>query len=209
MEAKQTESTQSQEQAFPGPLLMFAPQLAVPVVSDEERAHWDEAAVVKTELRQAGLGEVLVTEVWAPREPKEAGEGHGAPRRPGTKLDATIPTYVDLVHEVTQGWGVASDLGVTVALDLELTEELRAEGRARELIRVVQDARKAAGLDVSDRIVLGVAAEGVVAEALSAHRAMIAAETLAVEMLDGVEDAAFRREAEVDATVVAVGISRA
>jgi isoleucyl-tRNA synthetase len=129
---------------------------------------------------------------------------------PVTVAGASLgPDDVDLVHEVAQGWGVASDLGVTVALDLELTEELRAEGRARELIRVVQDARKAAGLDVSDRIVLGVAADGVVVEALSAHRAMIAAETLAVEMVDRVDDAAFRQEAEVDAAPVTVGITRA
>src|SRR5207247_2143376 len=62
------------------------------------------------------------------------------------------PEDVDLVQETKEGWGVASEGGLTVALDLEVTRELRLEGLARELIRFVQDARKAAGLEVSDRI---------------------------------------------------------
>ena len=53
---------------------------------------------------------------------------------------------------------MASEGGITVALDLELDDALRREGLARELVRLVQDARKAAGLDVSDRIELGVEA---------------------------------------------------
>jgi isoleucyl-tRNA synthetase len=118
------------------------------------------------------------------------------------------PDDVDLVQEVVEGWGVASEGGVTVALDLELTAELRSEGLARELMRVVQDARKAAGLDVSDRIVLGIAAEGEVAEALTTHRDVIAAETLAVELIDSVADATFRQEAQVEGVTVTVAISR-
>ncbi len=118
------------------------------------------------------------------------------------------PDDVDLVQEIDEGWGVASEGGVTVALDLELTEELRSEGLARELIRVVQDARRAAGLDVSDRIVLGIAAEGEVADALAAHRDVIAAETLAVGLSDRVADASFRQEAHVEGVAVSVTISR-
>jgi isoleucyl-tRNA synthetase len=118
------------------------------------------------------------------------------------------PDDVDLVQEIVEGWGVASDGGVTVALDLELTAELRSEGLARELIRVVQDARKAAGLNVSDRIVLGMTTEGEVADALTAHRDLIAAETLAVELIDSVADATFRQEAQVEGVTVTVAISR-
>ena len=58
------------------------------------------------------------------------------------------PDDVELAQEVLEGWGVASDGGVTVALELELTPELRSEGLARELVRVVQDARRTAGLAV-------------------------------------------------------------
>jgi isoleucyl-tRNA synthetase len=100
------------------------------------------------------------------------------------------PADVDLTQETLEGWGVAAEGGITVALELELTPELRREGLARELVRVVQDARKAADLEVSDRIALGVAAEGVIAEALSEHSAWVAGETLAAELVaSGIDDA--------------------
>ena len=79
------------------------------------------------------------------------------------------PDDVDLVQETLEGWGVAGDGRITVALQLDLTPELRTEGLARELVRVVQDARKAAALEVSDRIELALALDGDLAEALSAH----------------------------------------
>ena len=101
---------------------------------------------------------------------------------PGGPVELS-PNDVDLVQETLEGWGVAGGGGMTVALELELTPELRREGLARELVRVVQDARKAAGLDVSDRIVLGLASEGEAFAALEAFRDWIAKETLAVELV--------------------------
>jgi isoleucyl-tRNA synthetase len=88
----------------------------------------------------------------------------------------------DLVVTETprEGWTVASAGGLTVALDLTLTPELESAGRAREAIRLVQEARKAAGLEVSDRIELWWTADGAMAEALTAHADSIAAEVLAV-----------------------------
>jgi isoleucyl-tRNA synthetase len=103
---------------------------------------------------------------------------------------------------------VASDGGITVALDLELTPELRSEGIAREVVRVVQDARRTAGLEVGDRIVLSLASEGAVAEAIRAHAGTIAGETLAVELREDLEDAD-ATVAEVDGTPVRVRIRRA
>ena len=65
-------------------------------------------------------------------------------------------------------------------LDTVTTPELEAEGLARDLVRAIQDARKAAGLDVSDRIRLAVSCAGAQdAAALTANGAMIANETLA------------------------------
>jgi isoleucyl-tRNA synthetase len=66
-----------------------------------------------------------------------------------------------------------------VVLDTAVTPELAAEGLARDVVRVVQMARRDAGLAVSDRIALVVDAAGEVAAAVEAHRAFIAAETLA------------------------------
>src|SRR3954449_5083477 len=75
----------------------------------------------------------------------------------------------DLVVTETprEGWTVASGGGLTVALDLTLTPELERAGRAREAIRLIQEARKAAGLEVSDRIELWWTADGPMAEALT------------------------------------------
>jgi len=70
--------------------------------------------------------------------------------------------------------------GSFVLLRTETTPELEAEGIARDAIRAVQDARKKAGLDVSDRIVLAVNVEPEDAAALKAHAELVAGETLAV-----------------------------
>src|SRR5487761_1681787 len=69
-----------------------------------------------------------------------------------------------------------------IALDTTVTPELEAEGTARDVIRVVQQARKDADLDVSDRISLTVGADGPVADAVRAHAGFIARETLATEL---------------------------
>ncbi len=74
--------------------------------------------------------------------------------------------------------GLSSHAGV-VALDIEVTPELEVEGRARDLVRLVQQARRDAGLDVSDRISLAVRAGDDWLEAVVAHEALIAGETLA------------------------------
>lgn len=70
--------------------------------------------------------------------------------------------------------------GGVVLLDTQTTPELEAEGLARDAIRVVQEARKNADLDVSDRIVLALNVSPGDAEALQAHAELIAGETLAV-----------------------------
>jgi isoleucyl-tRNA synthetase len=75
--------------------------------------------------------------------------------------------------------GLGSHAGV-IALDIEVTEELEVEGRARDLVRLVQQARREADLDVSDRIELSVSAGDEWIDAIEAHRDLIAGETLAV-----------------------------
>jgi isoleucyl-tRNA synthetase len=120
------------------------------------------------------------------------------------------PDDVELVREVQEGWGVAGDGSLTVALDLDVDDDLRREGTARELIRLVQDARKAGGLEVSDRIVLGIEASGAVAEALAIHRDELAAEALAVEVIEGpLAEAGFRDEGSIDGLPVVITLRRA
>jgi isoleucyl-tRNA synthetase len=95
-----------------------------------------------------------------------------------------------------------------VVLDTTVTPELAAEGLARDVIRVVQQARREAGLDVADRITLVVEAPAAVASAAEAHREFLAAETLATSVTFGpAGEAAFDGEAG-DGEVVRVAVSR-
>jgi isoleucyl-tRNA synthetase len=121
-----------------------------------------------------------------------------------------IADDVLLRQEVREGWGVASEGGMTVALDLDLDPELRLEGLARELVRLVQEARKTAGLDVSDRILLGVETSGEVAQSLQVHRDYVAAETLAVEIASGeIGAGASVTDGAIEGEAVTVSLRRA
>ena len=87
-----------------------------------------------------------------------------------------------LTERPREGWSVVNEQGETVALDLELTPALLRAGLAREAIRFIQEARKKAGLDVSDRITLQWDADGQLAVAVEEHASLIADEVLAVDM---------------------------
>jgi isoleucyl-tRNA synthetase len=93
-----------------------------------------------------------------------------------------------------EGYSCEADSGYLAALDTTLTDELVAEGLAREVVRSVQDARKQAGLEVSDRITLGVSGSPAVEAALEKHRAYLMNETLAIEWLLGHPDARYTAE---------------
>lgn len=86
--------------------------------------------------------------------------------------------------------GEAESFGGTgaVILDISVDEEQQREGTARDLVRVVQNARKDAGLHVSDRIALGVDGSSAVVEAAKCHAALIASQTLALDLEFGVGD---------------------
>jgi isoleucyl-tRNA synthetase len=88
-----------------------------------------------------------------------------------------------------EGWAVESAAGETLALDLAVTAELARAGMAREVVRAVQEARKTAGLQVSDRIELWwEAADKELAAALEEHADLIASEVLATSYARGAAD---------------------
>jgi isoleucyl-tRNA synthetase len=93
----------------------------------------------------------------------------------------------DLIREfaAAPGWCGVAEKGTQVAIDTTVTEELRLEGLARVVIRQVQDTRKAAGLDLLDRIALHLSSESPeLGRAIAAHRAAIAAAVQAAEWGD-------------------------
>jgi len=98
------------------------------------------------------------------------------------------PEDVLITEAPRAGWAVASDHGETLALDLEITPALRARGLAREFVRLVQDARKRDGLDVTDRIALTWRAHNSdLGAALHEHRELIAREVLATAYAESLE----------------------
>ncbi|GAA0957121.1 isoleucine--tRNA ligase [Streptomyces rhizosphaericus] len=99
---------------------------------------------------------------------------------------ALSPDEVIITETPREGWSVASDAGATVALDLEITPELRRAGLARDAIRLIQEARKNSGLDVADRIALRwQSADEELRQALVDHAELIADEVLATDFAAG------------------------
>ena len=96
------------------------------------------------------------------------------------------------------GLAVASDKGITVAVDTALSPRLIREGYARDLVRAINNMRKDAGLDISDRIEVAYVAAGEAAAALQDFAEYIQQETLAVALEPGtLPDAAFQGQVGV------------
>ena len=103
-----------------------------------------------------------------------------------------------LVHtSAAEGYACAEDSGFLVELDTRLNDELIDEGFAREIVRSVQDARKQAGLEVSDRITLGVSGSAAVEKALEIHRDYVMTETLATSWVVGQDKPLFSQKREL------------
>ena len=111
-----------------------------------------------------------------------AGAGHATVDVDGETVSLT-PDEVIVTETPRSGWAVAADSGETVALDLEITPELRRAGLAREAVRMIQEARKTSGFDVSDRIRVRWAATGETAEAVVEHSGMVSDEVLATSFV--------------------------
>jgi isoleucyl-tRNA synthetase len=140
-------------------------------------------------------------------------EGHALSLDVNGQTLELLPEEVILETSAPQGYAVAEDGGVLVALDTTLTPDLRLEGAARDLVRAIQDARKEAGLAISDRIALYLQARDGAATMLnrltSEYGPTVQAETLATELTVGAVPAeAYRAEVALDEGTVEIGIAR-
>jgi len=90
---------------------------------------------------------------------------------------------VEISSQDIEGWLVANANGITVALDITISDELRKEGIARELVNRIQNIRKDSGFEVTDKIKVQVQKDGILEEALQANSEYIKAETLTEELL--------------------------
>jgi isoleucyl-tRNA synthetase len=100
----------------------------------------------------------------------------------GGETVVVTPADFEITSEDMPGWLVASEGKLTVALDITLTDELRREGVARELINRIQNIRKDSGFEVTDKIRVEIEATEQVAGAIEHFADYIASQTLAVEV---------------------------
>ena len=89
------------------------------------------------------------------------------------------PEDVEVRAASHEEFALAQEDGIAVALDTTLDDALRREGLARDLVRALNDLRKATGLEIADRISLRLRAEGAVAQAIAEYGTRIAEEVLA------------------------------
>jgi isoleucyl-tRNA synthetase len=123
---------------------------------------------------------------------------------------------VILTLKAPEGYSIEREGAHAVALDLTLDDDLRREGNAREIVHAVQNARKTAGLQVEDRIELGLTGAPALIEAAGTHRDYIAGETLALELDvgDGATSPSagsdhYREQTEVDGQELTIALRRA
>lgn len=114
---------------------------------------------------------------------------------------------VEISSQDIEGWLVANANGITVALDITISDELKKEGIARELVNRIQNIRKDSGFEVTDKIKVRVQKDGILEEALRANQEYIKAETLTEELIieDKVENGT---EIEFDEIKTSILISK-
>ncbi|HEX4188408.1 MAG TPA: isoleucine--tRNA ligase [Solirubrobacteraceae bacterium] len=121
---------------------------------------------------------------------------------------------VNLTMRPPDGYSVEREGAHAVALDLTIDADLRAEGRAREMVHAIQNSRKTAGLQVEDRIELALDGDAALLEAAAAHRDYIARETLAVELALGTAGIIaasgdeYSEQTEIDGLALSVALQR-
>jgi isoleucyl-tRNA synthetase len=118
------------------------------------------------------------------------------------------PDDVQMVLQPLEGYQVERAGTHAVALNLELSAELVREGLAREVVHAIQNARKAAGLNVEDRIALTLGGDDELLQAVREHEEYVTGETLATSLvLDGAggDDSA----AEIEGRSLSIGVARA
>jgi isoleucyl-tRNA synthetase len=98
---------------------------------------------------------------------------------------------VEIATEDMPGWLVANEGTLTIALDIEVTESLRQEGIARELVNRIQNIRKSSGFEITDKIAIEIESNEEINDAINAFSQYISSQVLAtsITMVDSLADA--------------------
>jgi isoleucyl-tRNA synthetase len=146
-------------------------------------ATWSQDDIAKIEQTQAWSGEI-----------------------DGATIDLILEDF-EIQAEDIPGWLVASEGGITVALDITINEALRQEGLAREFVNRIQNLRKDSGFEVTDRIEIRYQANAEIQAAIEANLDYIKNEVLANEIVEGgVENGVVLEEGDLEGVVVGVGV---
>ena len=126
----------------------------------------------------------------------------------GALLDVAVEDF-DITSEDMPGWLVASEGKLTVALDITVTDELRKEGVARELVNRIQNIRKESGLEVTDKISVEIEAKELVEGAVAEFGDYIGSQTLAVSVKCSAEpEGEFVVESDIDEDPLRIAITK-
>jgi isoleucyl-tRNA synthetase len=153
------------------------------ILSTDVTEHARSELIVNARAAGPRLGRAVQTVIRAVKagdweQTDEGPRAGGHTLLPGEYEQRTVVADPDASAVLAGGSGV-------VVLDTVVTPELAAEGLARDVVRAVQQARRDAGFDVSDRIRLTLGGSDRLQAAVQAHRELVAAETLAVDLAVG------------------------
>ncbi|MBR5200700.1 MAG: isoleucine--tRNA ligase [Alistipes sp.] len=127
----------------------------------------------------------------------------------GEKVVVTAADF-EITSEDMPGWLVASEGKLTVALDITITEELRREGVARELVNRIQNIRKDSGFEVTDKISVEIESNDLTAPAVESFAQYIAQQTLAVDVNVAAAPAgAFVVDTDIDEVALKIAVTKA
>lgn len=139
---------------------------------------------------------------------KDLKEGRFTQNADGT---VSVGEYVLLADEVDisfvgkQGLSVESEAGIVVALSTEITPELELEGDARDLVRAIQDLRKDADFEFSDRITLGIQGAD---DIMAVHGDYVCAETLTTSVVAEIHEARASKTVEIGKRSVHISVAK-
>ncbi len=150
-----------------------------------------------------------------PSHPAATGSANGADGlgiSVGGREHTLTAEDVILTMQAPEGYSVERDGAHAVALELAIDDDLRREGRAREIVHAVQSARKNGGLAVEDRIELALAGDPALLDAAAAHRDYLIRETLTVELHLGDDrspgEMEFTEQTEIDGLEIEIALRR-
>ena len=127
----------------------------------------------------------------------------------GTQVVVTAADF-EITSEDMPGWLVASEGKLTVALDITITEELKREGVARELVNRIQNIRKESGFEVTDKISVEIESNDLTAPAVESFAQYITQQTLAVDVKAVAAPAgAFVVDSDIDEVALKIAVTKA